>query len=456
MLSFRALAVAAVALTMAWLPTGVQAQSLTQALASAYTNNPELASALLAVKSAAEDIALQQAGTRPTIGASLNGDYQWSTAGGQFNDSSSYTAGISYNQTIFDNFRTDAEIEQARALAELSTYSMRNTEQNVLLSVVDAYMSVVRDSQLVQLRQENVNFYQAQLQSSRDRLEVGEGTRIDVAQAEARLAQGVASHRAAIASLQTSQATYQRYVGSRPQSLNASHSYASLIPPTLDQALAQAEVQHPAILSAKASIRAAQAGSDAAQAGFGPSITLNGSVGTGLAFSSSPTALQGSQGLSGQVGVSLTVPIYAGGAIGASVRKANIEQIRSEVSAMSAYDQVREAVITSWSGIQNASAQIESAQAAVAAQEQVVEGVIQERDLGASTTLDVLDAQAELTTQREGLIQATTNRVVATFSLLAATGRLSAAELGLPVEIKSADDYTARVQDVWQELRTVD
>lgn len=456
MLSFRALAVAAFALTMAWLPTGVQAQSLTQALASAYTNNPELASAFLAVKSAAEDIALQQAGTRPTIGASLNGNYQWSTAGSEFNDSSSYTAGLSYNQTIFDNFRTDAEVEQARALAELSKYTMRNTEQNVLLSVVDAYMSVVRDSQLVQLRQENVSFYEAQLQSSRDRLEVGEGTRIDVAQAEARLAQGVASHRAAIASLQTSQATYQRYVGSRPQGLSASHGYTSLVPPTLDEALAQAEVQHPAILSAKASIRAAQAGSDAAQAGFGPSITLSGSVGTGLAFSSNPTALQGSQGINGQVGLSLTVPIYAGGAIGASVRKANIEQIRSEVSAMSAYDQVREAVITSWSGIQNASAQIESAQAAVAAQEQVVEGVIQERDLGASTTLDVLDAQAELTTQREGLIQATTNRVVATFSLLAATGRLSATELGLPVEIKSADDYTARVQDVWQELRTVD
>ncbi|GLQ57906.1 TolC family outer membrane protein [Devosia nitrariae] len=456
MLSLRALAVAAFALTLAWLPTGVQAQSLTQALASAYTNNPELASAFLSVKSAAEDIALRQAGTRPTIGASLSGDYQWSTAGGQFNDSSSYTAGISYNQTIFDNFRTDAEIEQARALAELSKYSMRNTEQNVLLSVVDAYMSVVRDSQLVQLRQENVSFYEAQLQSSRDRLEVGEGTRIDVAQAEARLAQGVASHRAAIASLQTSQATYQRYVGTRPQSLSASHSYTGLVPPALDDALAQAEVQHPAILSAKASIRAAQAGSDAAQAGFGPSITLNGSVGTGLAFSSNPTALQGAQGVSGQVGISLTVPIYAGGAIGASVRKANIEQIRSEVSAMSAYDQVREAVITSWSGIQNASAQIESAQAAVAAQEQVVEGVIQERDLGASTTLDVLDAQAELTTQREGLIQATTNRVVATFSLLAATGRLSATELGLPVEIKSADDYTATVQDVWQELRTVD
>jgi type I secretion outer membrane protein, TolC family len=456
MLSFRALAVGAFALTMTWLPASVHAQSLTQALASAYTNNPDLQASFLAVKSAAEDIALQQAGKRPTIGASLGSDYQFTTAGSEWNDSTSVTAGIQYNQTIFDNFQTDAEIEQARALAELSKYTMRNTEQNILLSVVDAYMSVVRDTQLVQLRQDNVTFYQAQLQSSRDRLEVGEGTRIDVAQAEARLAQGVASHRAAIASLQTSQATYQRFVGQRPGSLSASHGYSSLVPNSLEEALAQAESRHPAILSAKASIRAAQAGSDAAQAAFGPTINLTGQVGTGLQWSSNAQQLQGAQGISGSVGLSLSVPIYAGGAMGAGVRKANIEQIRSEVSAMSAYDQVREAVVSSWSGMQNAAAQIESAQAAVAAQQQVVEGVIQERDLGASTTLDVLDAQAELTTQREGLIQATTSRVVATFSLLAATGRLSAIDLGLPVEIKSADDYTATVQDVWQELRTVD
>jgi outer membrane protein len=123
---------------------------------------------------------------------------------------------------------------------------------------------------------------------------------------------------------------------------------------------------------------------------------------------------------------------------------------------MSAYDQVREAVISSWSGIQNATAQIDSANAAVAAGQEVLDGVIQERDLGASTTLDVLNARAELTTAREGLISASTSRVIATFSLLSAMGKLTAAELGLPVEIRSADSYTATVEDTWQELRTVE
>lgn len=451
MISFRAVAVGALALSLACFPVTANAQSLTQALAAAYNNNPDLAASLLAVKSSAEDIALAKAGTRPTIGASLTGTYDWSVVNGGFTDNSSLNAGIGYNHTLFDNFQTDAQIEQARALADLAEHTANNTEQNVLLQVVTAYMNVIRDSQLVALRQENISFFEAQLQSAEDRLEVGEGTRIDVAQAEARRAQAVASHQAAVASLQTSRATFQRYVGVAPGNLSSSHGYASLIPGSLDAAMAVAEVEHPAILSAKAAIRAAQAGSDAAQAAFGPSLDLQGRVGTGL----SSQVPGGSTGISGQVSLTLSVPIYAGGAMGAGVRKANIEQIRSEVSAMSAYDQVREAVISSWSGVQNATAQIGSAEAAVAAGQEVLEGVIQERDLGASTTLDVLNAQAELTTAREGLISASTSRVIATFSLIAAMGKLTAAELGLPVEIKSADSYTATVEDTWQELRTV-
>jgi len=451
MISFRAVLIGALALSFASV-SAANAQSLTQALAAAYNHNPDLAAAFLDIKSAAEDIALANAGKRPTIGATIDGTYDWSVAGGAFTDRSSLTAGVRYSHTLFDNFKTEAQVEQARALADLSEHSANNTEQNILLAVATAYMDVIRDSQLVSLRQENISFAQAQLQSARDRLEVGEGTRIDVAQAEARLAQGVASHRAAVSSLETSRATFQRYVGVPPQNLSASHSYSKLVPSSLDQAIATAEVEHPAILSAKAAIRAAQAASDAAQAAFGPSLSMSGTVGTGI-VQGGPTP--GSQGISGQVGLTLSIPIYAGGAMGAGVRKANIGQIASEVSAMSTYDQVREAVISSWSGMQNASAQIQSAQAAVAAGEQVLQGVIQERDLGASTTLDVLDAQAELTTAREALISATTSQVVATFSLLAAMGKLTAAELGLPVEVRSADNYTATVEDTWQELRTV-
>lgn len=438
------------ALTLAaWSVGGAQAQSITQALTAAYNYAPDLASAHLAAKSSAENVALARAGKLPVIGASVGSTYDWSIAGGDFTDSTLSTAGLSYNQTIFDNFKTEAQIEAARAGAEAAEYQIRNTEQNVLLAVVQAYMDVLSNRQLVALRQENVNFYQAQLQSAKDRLDVGEGTRIDVAQAEARLAQGDATYRASQASLEISQATFARYVGVPPQNLDASHNYNRLIPNSLQGALSEAETGHPAIMLAKAAIRAAQAGSDAASAAFGPTATVSGQIGTAL---SGTNALQG---ISGKLGFSITVPIYAGGAIGAGVRQANLDQIKSEVDAMSAYDQIREAVIAAWAGIQSADAQISAATAAVSAGREVLEGTIQERDLGTSTTLDVLNSQAELTTARESLINAQTNKVIATFSLLSSMGRLTATNLGLPVEVKTAVQYNNAVEDVWQELRTV-
>ncbi len=453
-MGFRVKLVASVlALTLASATvTGVQAQSITQALTKAYDYAPELQAALLEAKASAENVALANAGKRPSIGASFGGTHTLSlpAQSSQWNDSTTFTAGLQYNQTIFDNYQTEAQIEAARAGAEAAEHQIRNAEQNVLLAVVEAYMSVLSGRQLVALRQENVNFFQAQLQSAQDRLDVGEGTRIDVAQAEARKAQGDATYRAALSSLEISQATFQRYVGAVPQNLDSAHNYSRLIPSSLQAAIAEAEAGHPAILLSKAAIRAAQAGTDAAQAAFGPTASVTGQVGNRWTVGG---GLQ--DGLSASLGFSIAVPLYSGGAIGANVRKANIEQIKSEVDAMGAYDQIREAVISAWAGMQSADAQISAATAAVAAGRTVLEGVVQERDLGTRTTLDVLNSQAELTTAREGLINASTNKVIATFSLLAAMGHLTAADLGLPVQIKSAVRYNQAVEDVWQELRTV-
>jgi len=427
------------------------AQSISQALAAAYDHAPDLQSALLGAKAQAEGIVQAKAGMLPTIGASISGSQSASLVGGNWTSGQSLTTGLSYNQTIYDNNRTAARVEAARAAAEVAEYQIRNTEQNVLLQVVQAYMSVLSGRDLVSLRQENINFFQAQLQSAQDRLDVGEGTRIDVAQAQARLAQGQAAYQAAVSTLQTSEATFQRLVGQRPRGLSTGHGYSNLIPRSIDAAIAEAEIGHPAILLSKASIRAAQAGSDAAKAAFGPTATVSGSVGTSWTGPSG-----GAQdGIRGSLGFQISIPIYSGGAIGSGVRQANLNQIKSEVDAMGAYDQVREAVISAWTGIQSADAQISAAQAAVTASNSVLDGVIQERDLGTATTLDVLNAQADLTSAREALINASNGKTVATFSLLSAMGRLTARDLSLPVQVKTAVPYTQAVEDVWQELRTV-
>lgn len=446
----------ALAVVMCCVPAVAHAETLHQALASAYTNNPTIMSALLEVKSTAEGIALAKSGKLPTIGASASVAASWSLPqGGEFTTGANSSLGISYNQTLFDNFKTEAQIEQARAGTELAKYALRNAEQNVLLSVVQAYYGVIRDTQLVQLRADNMTFFNAQVSSADDRLRLGEGTKIDVSQARTRQAAAVASYQAAIASLQTSQASYQRWVGHKPRNLSSDYNFGKSLPTSIDAAIASADERHPALLSARAAIRIAQAGADAAAAAFGPTLKLVASIEASNSWSSDP-ARPGGSSIGGSAGLSLTVPIYAGGALGASIRRANIDQIKSEVDALSTRDQIREAVISAWSSLQNSSAQIESAQSAVASGQLVVEGTIQERDVGQKTTLDVLNAQAELTQAREGLIQARSAKMIAAFALLSASGRLSAEDLRLGVEVHSADGYIAKVEDVWQELRALD
>lgn len=448
-----ALRASAVALIMAAAPAVAQAETLRQALEAAYSNNPTIMSALLSVKATAEDIARAKASKLPQLDLNASSGIAWSVTNGKSTVTEpTFKLGLDYRQNIFDNFQSEAAIEGARAMTEVSKYALRNSEQNVLLSAVQAYMNVVRDQQLVALRQDNVSFFEAQVDSADNRLRLGEGTKIEVSQAQARQAAAVASYRAAMASLQSSQASYERWIGHKPKNLSTDFKFGGVLPKSLDSAIASAEENHPAILSARAAIRAAMSNSDAAQAAFGPTLGLVGSVCAIGCFQADPR--QG--GMTGSVGLSLSVPIYHGGSLGATVRKANLNQIKSEVDALAARDQVREAVISSWSTLQNATAQIESANSAVSAGQLVVEGTVQERDVGQSTTLDVLNAQAELTQAREGLISATTSRIIASFALVAASGRLTPAELGLNVEVKSADGYIATVEDVWAELRAID
>jgi len=444
----------ALAVVLGLVPGLAHAETLREALASAYTNNPTIMSALLDVKSTAEGIALAKSGKLPTIGLSATSGASWQV-GNPSPTAEEFSVnwgqvGASYNQTLFDNYQTDAEIEQARALTELSKYSLRNQEQNVMLSVVQAYFGVIRDTQLVQLRADNMTFFDAQVGSANDRLRLGEGTKIDVSQARTRQAAAVASYQAAIASLQASQASYERWVGHKPRNLSGDYSFGKTLPGSIDAAIASAEDRHPALLSARAAIRAAQAGSDAAAAAFGPKLNMIGSIcAVGCFGIDNP-------GATASVNFQLSIPIYAGGALGASIRRANIQQIKSEVDALSARDQIRESVISAWSSLQNSTAQIQSAESAVGSGQLVVEGIIQERDVGQKTTLDVLNAQAELTSAREGLIQARASKMIAAFALLSASGRLSAEDLKLNVQIHSADGYIAKVEDVWQELRALD
>jgi len=434
--------------------TGVQAESLKAALTAAYAHNPTITSALYSVKVASENIALRKSALRPNLGVSASISDTFGTDGHVFANGQTAQTGLAYNQTLFDNHKTDADVEQARALVEVANQSLRGTEASVMLSVVQAYMNIILNTQLVTLTTDTQQFYQSQVKAAQDRQNIGEGTKIDVEQAQAAYANAVAARESAVAALQSAQASYAHWVGHKAHNLSSDFNYGTLIPTSVDRAVSLAGKLNPTVLAARASIRAAEAGADSAAAGFGPTVGLSGAVGP--TFSTPGSSGSSGVQLGGTVKLSLSVPLYAGGALGAAQRQANLSTIKSNLDAQAALDQATEQVVTAWSSLQNAAAQIESAKSAVDAGQLALDGVIQERDVGQKTTLDVLNAEATLTTSKEALIGASANRVLAAFNLIAATGRLTARDLALRTSTKSAAAYTAKVEDTWEELHTLE
>lgn len=429
--------------------TTVQAESLTSAMTYAYENNPQIASSFLSVRAARQGVRAAEGALLPTIGAAASVGHTWSnvpTRGG-FNDS----IGLQYDQTLFNNNASSAAIQAAEATYDAAVYGSKNTEQNVLLSVVQAYVNVVTNRRIVEIRRESIGFVEAQVRSARDRLELGEGTSLDVSQADARLAQSSASYQAAINNLRTSEANYQRWVGHAPSNLSGGYNYSSLLPSSLEAALSRATTAHPALLASAAQIRAAQHSYDETVSSFGPNLSLSGQVGAS-GFTG------GAIGTEASVSLRLSIPIYTPKRDPA-IESANIGQIQSQLEGLSNRDQIVEAVRQAWSGIEATTAQIESATAAVAASRLALQAVIDQNELGQATTLDVLDARASVATVEEGLITAQSQRTIAAYSLVAAMGSLSAQELGLPVQPRTAEGevvvpVVAPVQaDAWGNLR---
>lgn len=441
----------------------VHAETLKQALTSAYEHNPTITSALFNAQATAESIGLAAANLRPNLGLGISASDTFAPdprtgSNALQNELSPVRLGLSYSQTLFDNGQTDARVLQARAVTQQAVEGLRLQEQTVLLNVVTAYMDVIQNTQLVALRSDNVKFYETQVKSAQDRLNLGEGTRIDVSQAQASLASGQALLAAARAALETSRATYEHWVGHPPRNLSSAYRLNGLVPATVEEALASADARHPQILAAKAAIAAAQYASKAADAAFGPNLSATGSLcGFGCSTPGTTTeSFPGKPGFSGQIGISLNLPIYSGGRLGASARQANLQVIKSDLDARAARDTVHEQVVTAWATLQNANAQIRAAQAAVNAANLALQGQIQERDVGQATTLDVLNAEATLTTNKEQLISANATKVIATFTLIAAEGRLSAEDLALPAKVRSPEGYIVKASTVWRELRRFD
>jgi outer membrane protein len=433
------------------------AQTLEQALVSAYFANPTINAQRAAVRVVDEQVPQALAGYRPQVfgNAQVDADRTRTQTQGATINSKNYPRGygVTAQQNIFNGFQTGNLVRSAESQVLAARETLRNTEQNVLLDAVVAYMNVIRDAGIVQLQQQNVQALNEQLRATNDRFQVGELTRTDVAQAQARLKAAESALSAAQANLNASRAVYRRDIGSDPGQLRPARPYEKIQLATLDAAVAEAFGKHPAIQATRHGVDTAQLQVKVAEGSLLPTLNLEASV---QRFSDPSTTVQNSFDMT--AGLRLTVPIYQGGAEYARIRQAKELTGQRQLESDVVRDQVRAAVIQSWGLVAASRFQVEAALAQVAAAEIALNGVREEYRVGQRTTLDVLNAQAELVNARAALITAQRDRVVASYSLLSSLGKLSIVELGLAKvsQTYQPEVHYEQVRDSWFGLRTPD
>src|SRR5436309_10724266 len=312
-------------------------------------------------------------------------------------------------------------------------------------------MNVLRDTAILDLQRRNVQVLQEQLKQTRDRFNVGEVTRTDVAQSESRLAAAQSQVLAAEANLKASQATYRRVIGAEPVNLRAGMPVDRLSPNSRVAAVEVGWRGHPTVAAAQYTVDAAQMAVKAAEGSLYPTVTLESSVQRRWDVQPGVT-----DQLTGTVLGRVAVPIYQGGAEYSVIRqnKETLGQRRIELDVQR--DLIRATAVQAWSQLEATKAQIIAAQAQVTASEVALNGVREEARVGQRTTLDVLNAQQELVNARVSLVTAQRDRVVASYNLLGAVGRLGPETLGLPTETYDARTHYHQVRDQWFGVRNPD
>jgi outer membrane protein len=454
--------------------TVARGDTLESALVQAYINNPTLNAQRAAVRATDENVPQALSGYRPKITITGTGGQQSMSSTTRVvspnlpanvppNSPATYATQSGYNtpasigatitQTLFNGFQTASKTRQAESQVLAARATLRVTEQTVLLNAVTAYMNLLRDGAILDLQRRNVEVLQEQLRQTRDRFNVGEVTRTDVAQAESRLAAGRSQVLSAEATYKASVATYRQVIGVEPGKLTAGSPVDRFSPSTLPAAISLATAVHPSIANAQYNLDAAQQAVKVAEASLYPTVSVTGAYTKNYELVGSLNTIEQYQAT---VLGTVSVPIYQGGAEYSLVRQAKETLGQRRLDLDTARDQVRQTTVQSWGQLEAAKATVDSTQAQVQAAEIALNGVREEARVGQRTTLDVLNAQQELVNARVALVSAQRDRVVASYTLLAAVGRLSPEVLGLHVPVYQPQVHYQQVRDSWFGLRTPD
>lgn len=442
-----------------------RAETLQSALVKAYRNNPSLNSERASVRATDENVPQALSGYRPKVTVTATGGEQsissttksvtagvpaYSTNSGY---NSPFSTSISASQTLFNGFQTANKTRKAESQVLAARATLRNTAQTVLLDAVTAYMNLLRDTAIVKLQKSNVEVLQEQLRQTRDRFNVGEVTRTDVAQSEASLAGGRSQLLTAESNYTTSAAAYRKVIGTEPGKLMPTSPVDRFSPHTLARAVAVGIATNPSVAAAEYNVDVAQLAVKVAEGALLPSVSVTGSYTKNWLSTSSLASMESDYA---SVFGTVSVPIYQGGSEYSTIRQDKETLGQKRLDLDTTRDTVRQSVVQSWGQLEAAKANIQATQSQVQSSEIALNGVREEARVGQRTTLDVLNAQQALVNARVSLVSAQRDRVVASYTLLSAVGRLSPRMLGLHVATYDPKVHYEQVRDSWFGMRTPD
>jgi outer membrane protein len=446
----------AAAACLGFAAAGAHAEALPEALVKAYQSNPLLNAERARQRATDENVPQALAGYRPQIVASLgvglqavrdllpNNTIQTATL-------KPWTIGVTVTQTLFNGFKTANSVRVAEFQVRSGREALRNVGQGVLLDAVTAYSNVLANQSLVEAQRSNVTFLRETLGIVQKRLNAGDVTPTDTAQAEARFNRGLADLNAAEVNLAISQATYAQVIGNPPARLSPAEPVDRYLPRSRDEATGLAFKAHPAVLAAGFDVDVATTTIKVAESSLLPTVTLQGNV--SKSRDSDPTLgtfATDQASILGQV----TAPIYDGGTAASQTRQSKEVAAQSRLVLDQVRNQARTAATGAWVAHEGAKIAVSASESEVRAAGVALQGVQKEAQGGQRTTIDVLNSQQELTSAKARLIGAQRDRVIASYTLLSAIGRLDVKTLGLNTPDYLPEVHYHQVRDAWHGLRT--
>ncbi|MFZ4541488.1 MAG: TolC family outer membrane protein [Rickettsiales bacterium] len=411
-------------------------------LSAAYANNPQIKAERQRQEATDEGVAQAVSGFRPTVSANYNINHQNTSITASPDVSGKADAAtLSLTQPLFRGGSTIASWNAAEQRVKAGQYQLSAVEQQVLLNAVTAYMNVVQASALLDLSRNNMEVLGEQLKAADTRFQVGEVTRTDVAQSQARLSDAKSSLIAAEGQLLSAIANYERVIGIRPEGTLAVPEKLPELPATLEDALERARAANPQLLATLHTARASDYDVRTNQGTLLPRVNLVGALSrqTGAGTAGNVDVDQD------RIGVDVTIPLYQSGAEWSRVREASAIARQRSHESIDQRMSTDEATTQSWEQLESAIATTASRNDQIKAASLALDGVKQEQQYGSRTVLDVLNAEQELFVARTNLVRAQRDRIVAAYTLAFTLGQLTPQNLGLTVAAYNPQIHTNEV-----------